>query len=133
MLTLFFLLGLGAGDAQDKMDTTELEGTWLLKSSSEPGKTEGRKMVVEGKSVRLYNPNGDVEAAGTLVVRPDKKPKEIDFILERKDEVYTLRGIYVLDGATLKTAHHAVRENSVRPTEFKRGQDIRVYVYERAK
>jgi uncharacterized protein (TIGR03067 family) len=135
MLTLFLLIGLGAGNAQDKQEANDakLQGKWKMTASSR-GPVKGEAMVFEGDRFRSYNPSGEVESEGTFVARPDKTPKEIDLIVERKGQKHVVRGIYVLDGATLKTAHHAVRENSVRPTDFKGGgQDVRITVFERAK
>jgi uncharacterized protein (TIGR03067 family) len=132
MLTLFFLLSLGAGNAQEKTEAEQLEGRWTLTASSRGDK--GTLFVIDGKRFRAHNKAGEVEAEGTFITTLDKGTKQIDLFVERKGEVYTMRGIYVLEGKTLKMAYHAVRENSVRPTDFKgEGKDVRIMVYERAK
>ena len=91
-------LGLArAGDA--KKDRTLLKGTWI-------GEHNDKKITLQfaaGKFTIEIGEEGDV-VTGSFKLHPDKKPKAIDFKIEKgkKHRGKSALGIYELSGTTLK-------------------------------
>src|SRR5262245_72416 len=123
-LLLVTVAGLSiAADAKEdlKKEKDKIKGTWSFVSIEVPKGEKGppdealkeMKMVFgEDKVTIKFGKDEDKPAAYQL--DPSKKPKEIDIMPEGKDK--TLKGIYTLEGDTLKMC---VSEKGVRPKEFK--------------
>jgi uncharacterized protein (TIGR03067 family) len=129
-------LNATADDAKD--DLKALQGTWNLIYFERDGKEV--KQQNDTRSIntgdRFVVKRGDqIIAAGTMRVDPNKKPKEFESTYtEGPDKGKTLKGIYQLDGDTVKFCR-AGSPTDTRPTEFKTKPDGGqfVAVYKRAK
>jgi uncharacterized protein (TIGR03067 family) len=105
--------------AQSETDLKKLEGTWTVDAMEVSGKLlapeniDKLKLVVTDKKL-VFKGQTTVEEM-TFRIDPSKKPKEIDLVTSDK-KVGTLRGIYLLEGATLKICYG--RKELDRPAEF---------------
>ncbi len=99
-------------------DAKLLQGTWTVVSAEAPdGKDKElleAKLSIEGDVFILKNSKREEKINFRL--DPDKNPKQIDFISERKKAVAL--GIYSLEGDTLKLCWGKTSETKDRPTEF---------------
>jgi uncharacterized protein (TIGR03067 family) len=103
-------------------DKEKLQGTWVWVEAERGGKKAGAdeikdfKMVFRGDKLSV-DPGGD-NREGTFKLDPAQKPKTIDLMLEDGPEKgKTIRGIYSLDGDTLKLCFDDMGDND-RPTDF---------------
>src|SRR6516162_5222640 len=112
------VLAVGAALSQDKegkSDQDKIQGTWTMVSGMREGKpfpeeAKNRKITFAGNKMKLKM--NDQEHEVTFKLDPAKKPKEIDVDFDGQAG----KGIYELDGDTLKIAHGDLGE--ARPTEF---------------
>lgn len=126
--------------ADDKTDgLAKLKGVWVAESRTFDGKVEekadlnGLKLTIDDDKFTFTDKDGKTVLAGKLTVDPSAKPNAVDVIVPGKDGKDTLlKGIFELDGNTLKTAMPQTPGD--RPTEFKaeKGSTTRVTVYKRA-
>jgi uncharacterized protein (TIGR03067 family) len=124
-----------AAEAEEKKpmgDQEKIQGTWALVSGERGGKplpdevVTHVKLIFSGKKLTTKNKDRQTEAAFKL--DPNKEPKEIDVDMEGS----VGKGIYQLDGDTLKIAHGEVGDT--RPKEFpKAGSGLTVLVLKRDK
>lgn len=122
-LALELLLGADKPGAEvDKKGKDMLQGTWVGVSAQRNGKPddkiEGHLLTFAGDKF-VIKKGGKVLYQGTYQTDPDKEPATIDFhhsegILKGK----TWKGIYALDGDTLKECDNAPDLDKGRPTEF---------------
>jgi uncharacterized protein (TIGR03067 family) len=139
MRRLFILIAacglLGADKAKEKpsmADHEKIQGTWALVSAERNGKPLPDDVVRDIHLVfagdKLITKVKDRETEAVFMLDPSKTPKEID--LDMAGSIG--KGIYQLDGESLKIAHGEVGDE--RPQEFsKRGSTLRVLVLKRAK
>jgi uncharacterized protein (TIGR03067 family) len=126
----------GADDAKD--DLKALQGTWTLISFERDGKDvklQGETTAVCTGDKFVVKRGEQVISAGTITLDPGKKPKATDATYtEGADKGKTFKGIYELDGDTVKFCR-AGSPDDERPTEFKSkaGSGQFVAVYRRAK
>jgi uncharacterized protein (TIGR03067 family) len=118
------LLASGASQAVGTTDADQekLQGKWKVESFEFNGKpVEALKNAIrefkDGKYT-LTPASGEV-FNGTVKVDSTKKPKEIDLVINER----TLKGIYELDGDTLKISY--VLEGDERPKELASKPDSR--------
>jgi uncharacterized protein (TIGR03067 family) len=131
LCSLTALAGSAGGDAVQK-ELANLEGTWQLISAETDGKKLAEeqvkqiKVVIKGDRHTVYF--GDQALAKQIQFRvdPGKKPKTVDDTL---DDGRMIRGIYELDGDTLRSCVAAVGKD--RPMEFSAkagsGHTLRVF------
>lgn len=129
----------GPAIADDKADgLTKLKGVWVAESRTFDGKVEektdlnGLKLTIDGDKFTFTDKDDKTVLAGKLSVDSSAKPNAVDVVVPGKDGKDTLlKGIYELDGNTLKTAMPQAPGD--RPTEFKaeKGSTTRVTVYKR--
>ena len=135
-LVIGFGLLVAAARAEDKpakTDKEKIQGTWALVSGERDGKPipeerrKNSKVVFAGDKLTIHNK--DNEAEGTFKLNPDKKPKQIDVDLGGQQA----KGIYQLDGDTLKLAN--AKPGEERPKEFpkKEGSGLTVATLKRQK
>jgi uncharacterized protein (TIGR03067 family) len=133
ILLLAFTASSFAADAKEDAAKAELEkfqGTWQLVSVETEGKAPSEdviktiRVVIAGSKHTVHV--GDQVAAKEIpfALDPTKKPKEVTDTLPDGKEI---KGIYELDGDTLKSCVAPVGMD--RPTEFKgkNGNTLRVF------
>src|SRR5262249_1976365 len=126
---------LAADRAKEKWpmaDQQKIQGTWALVSGERNGKPlpdEGIQhiqLIFTGEKLTTKNRNRQTEA--TFKLDPNQAPKVIDVDMEGN----VGKGIYQLDGDSLKIAHGEVGD--ARPKEFpKAGSGLTVLVLRREK
>ena len=135
-VALAFGLLLAPARAEDKPakgDKEKLQGTWAVVSGERNGKPIPEETVKNAKLVfaadKMTIHNKDRKTEGTFKLSPDKKPKQIDVDMDGR----LAKGIYQLDGDTLKIAHGDT--GGPRPKEFsaKEGSGVTVVVLKRQK
>ena len=125
------LLGLVSAQSSDA-DLQKLQGKWNIEAFDYNGNpVESMKQAVrEFKDAKytLMPKMGDV-IEGTMKIDAAKKPKEIDLEVAGR----TLKGIYEIDGDTLKLSYSLT--GGERPTEFASKPDsgTTLIVHKRAK
>jgi uncharacterized protein (TIGR03067 family) len=135
-LVVVFSLMVSSGTGQDKAgagDKDKIQDTWGVASGKAKGKDlpadfiSDVKFVFAGDKLTMIKMGKKME--WTFKLDPTKKPKEIDV----KFEDGTGKGIYELDGDTLKIAHGEMGDP--RPTDFvsKEGSQVSVIVLMREK
>jgi uncharacterized protein (TIGR03067 family) len=124
------------GDATKK-DLDAMQGVWQVVSLEIDGKAlpedqfKAFKLTIKGDKGSHPGDDGKTEEA-TLKLDASKKPKTIDIMpLTGSDKGKTIRGIYSLEGDTLKVC--ANHNGDARPTEFKGGKDIVLFTMKREK
>jgi len=126
--------------ADDKADgLAKLKGVWVAETRTFDGKVEakadlnGLKVTIDGDKFTFTDKDGKTVLAGKLTVDTSAKPHAVDVTIPGKDgKDSLLKGIFELDGDTLKTAMPQTPGD--RPTEFKaeKGSVVRMTVYKRA-
>jgi uncharacterized protein (TIGR03067 family) len=108
-----------AGDAP-KSDDDKIQGTWQPKGLSLSGKPLPKPAPKDlptrtfTKTKLVTEDPGKGQEEATYKLEATKKPKQIDITSKRSKK--TLKGIYVLDGDTLKIAYYIGGE--VRPEKL---------------
>jgi len=100
----------------------KLDGTWTAVSAERNGKPadeiKGHRLTFAGDTFVIER-EGKTLYKGTFKTDPAKKPAHIDFIqTEGQDKGKTWRGIYLLEGDTLRTNDNAPDVSKPRPTQF---------------
>jgi uncharacterized protein (TIGR03067 family) len=123
----------GAEDKSAKGDKDKLQGTWAMVSGERDGKPipeeNAKNTKVEFAGDKMVIHNKDRKTEGTFKLNTDKKPKAIDVDLGGQQG----KGIYQLEGDTLKVAHGEA--GGPRPKDFstKEGSGVTVVVFKRQK
>jgi uncharacterized protein (TIGR03067 family) len=130
---------LAAQDATDsaiKKELARLEGTWQLISAESEGKKSPdeqvakiRVVIKDGKH-SVYFSDKALAKEVTFRIDPNKQPKTTDDLLEGNK---IIRGIYELDGDTLRSCVAPIDKD--RPTEFsaRPGTGYTLRVFKRVK
>jgi len=134
-------LVLAAGCSKEdptKRDWEKLQGVWTLVAAeidggkSEVGAKFSMRVEIKGDKYELTHvEEGKKEKTrGAIKVDPSQKPKAVDFRYKQLG----LKGIYELDGDSLKVCFHLV-EGEPRPKEFsaKKGSRQALMVWKREK
>jgi uncharacterized protein (TIGR03067 family) len=79
-----------------KEDGEAIQGTWIIQSG---GDATGGTMVFKRSEITMQFPKNKDAFKGTFKLDPTKNPKQIDLQMKGGE---LNRGIYVLDGDTLK-------------------------------
>jgi uncharacterized protein (TIGR03067 family) len=125
-----------ADDAKD--DLKAMEGAWDLTYFERDGKEvklQGGTQAINTGDKFVVKRGDQVVAAGTMRLDPRKKPKASETTYtEGPDKGKTFKGIYQLDGDTMKFCRAGSSEDD-RPSEFKTkpGSGQFMAVYKRAK
>ena len=124
-----------AEDAQKK-----LQGTWTATKAERDGKAAddvvGHRLSFTGNRFAIQSKDGKSLNAGTFQVNASAKPAAIDFEhTEGTLKGNTWKGIYALDGDTLKICDNASNMNKGRPAGFeaKSGSGYVLITFTRAK
>ena len=105
-----------------KKELEKLQGTWQLVSAETDGKKAPEeqvkqiRVVIKGNKHTVFFGDKAIAKEVAFTLDPQKKPKASDDILP---DGKMIRGIYELDGDTLKSCVAAVGKE--RPTEFAAG------------
>jgi uncharacterized protein (TIGR03067 family) len=98
------LVAADAPDEAAKKEKQKLQGTWVAESVVVKGKAneklKGATFNFSGDKVKMEFDGKKQE--GTYTIDPTKSPKHIDLIFERDGRKDLDRGIYQLEGDTLK-------------------------------
>jgi uncharacterized protein (TIGR03067 family) len=100
----------------------KLDGTWVAVSAERNGKPAdelvGHRLTFAGDTFMIER-SGKILYKGTFKTDPAKKPAQIDFRnSEGEAKGKTWRGIYLLEGDTLRTNDNAPDVSKPRPTQF---------------
>src|SRR5262245_13102094 len=100
-----------------------LTGTWTAAEAEREGKAAddvlGHRLSVAGNGFKIRSKDGTLLFAGRIQTNPKAKPASIDF--EHKQGALkgkAWKGIYALDGDTLKICDNAVNLEKGRPATF---------------
>ena len=135
---VFFLAaGLFVADKDADRGPKALQGKWAVVSGEEGGKRQSADQLkdasveITGNRIRLRSVQEDLTM--TFTTRADAKPPQIDFaIASGKDKGKTSKGIYSLDGDSLRIAY--TPPGGERPKGFtsKKGSHQMVWTLRRA-
>ncbi|HEX7230600.1 MAG TPA: TIGR03067 domain-containing protein [Candidatus Binatia bacterium] len=100
-----------------------LQGIWTATTAERDGKAAddvvGHRLSFTGNRFEIKSKDGKTVNAGTFQVNARAKPAAIDFEhTEGTLKGNTWKGIYALDGDTLKICDNAPNMNKSRPTAF---------------
>jgi uncharacterized protein (TIGR03067 family) len=109
------------GAGKGKSDRERLQGTWLFVSHEIGGKRREPREQEKDDSVIFKGDRAIVKRLGMnmearFALNPGRKPKEIDLIIEEDGKAQVHKGIYVLEGNTLKVC--LSHPPQPRPTAF---------------
>ncbi len=126
--------------AQPADDAKRLHGTWTATQAERDGKAAedalGHRLSFTGSRFQIRSKDGKVLYAGTVRVDASAKPAAIDFAHTEGDlKGKSWKGIYALDGDTLKICDNAPNLDKSRPTalEAKSGSGYVLVTFKRAK
>jgi uncharacterized protein (TIGR03067 family) len=139
---LILVAGLALAFAQPAEEAQQkLQGNWTATKAQRDGKAAddvlGHRLSFAGNRFRIIeSKDGKLLYAGTFRVDPSAKPAAIDF--EHSEGALrgkAWKGIYALDGDTLRICDNAPNLNESRPTAFeaKSGSGYVFITFERAK
>lgn len=142
-LTCWLILGtwLAPAFAQPAEDAgKKLQGTWTAAQAERDGKAAddvvGNRLSFTGSRFRIQSKDGKPLFAGTFQANPAAKPAAIDF--QHTDgpmKGKAWKGIYALDGDTLRVCDNAPNPDKGRPAAFeaKSGSGHVFITFKRAK
>jgi uncharacterized protein (TIGR03067 family) len=130
------LTATAADNDAAKQELKKLQGTWQLVSAETDGKkaekekAEKVRVVIKGSKHTVYFDDKPIAKDVTFAIDPSKKPKEVTDTLA---DDRTIKGIYELDGDTLKSC--VAPPGKDRPKEFsaKEGSGHTLRVFKRVK
>jgi uncharacterized protein (TIGR03067 family) len=122
-----------AADKPARSDKEKIQGTWVLVSGENGGKPvspeAAKNMSVVFAGDKLTMKNKDRTTKATFKLNPGKKPKEIDVDFDGK----VGKGIYELEGDTLKVAHGELGDARPKAFPSEKGSKLTVMVFKRQK
>ena len=137
------ILGTGviAALAQpDEEAQRQLQGAWTATQAERDGRTAdnvvGHRLAFAGNRFRIQSKDGKVLFTGTVRLDPNAKPASIDFEhAEGTLKGKAWKGIYALDGDTLRICDNAPNMDKGRPAAFeaKSGSGYVLITFKRAK
>jgi uncharacterized protein (TIGR03067 family) len=119
-----------------KKEMEKLAGVWLpvtvesggMKADGTDDALKGLQYVFTADGKFRLEKDGEVQMEGTYTLDPSKKPKQIDYKIEKaKSDTFkgtTSLGIYELDGDTFKVCR-TWPDNDTRPTEYSGAKDAK--------
>lgn len=119
-------------------DKKAIEGMWVVESAHREGKADdaikGDKLTFKAGNITIQSAKGEKDEKGTYVLDPGKKPATID-MTAADDKKEVVKGIYALEGDTLKICMTDGPDKESRPTEFsaKKGSRYLLVVLKRLK
>ena len=126
--------------AQPADDAKRLQGAWTATLAERDGKAAedvlGHQLSFAGNRFQIRSKDGKALYAGTVRVDASAKPPAIDFVHTEGDlKGKAWKGIYALDGDTLKICDNAPNLEKGRPTalEVKSGSGYLLVTFKRAK
>jgi uncharacterized protein (TIGR03067 family) len=127
---------LPAADAGPQEEMARLDGAWQLVSAETDGKKlpDGQakqiRVVIKGGKHTVYFGDKAIAEGVPFKIDPSKKPKQVEDTLP---DGWKIRGVYELDGDTLRSCVAA--PDKERPTEFtgKAGSGCTLRVFRRVK
>jgi uncharacterized protein (TIGR03067 family) len=128
-----FCLVVGAVAGQgDGKGAKEIDGAWTFVSAVKGGKKkdfDGEPIRIVFKAGKMTIDKGGDTKNGSYKIDPAKKPKQIDMKVEENE----IKGIYELQGDTLRICGHG--QGGERPTEFKadEGSEAMLLTFRREK
>ena len=122
-LLLSMLALLAITSTPSAQPTAKLDGTWRAVDAERDGKPAtdviGHRLTfADGKFTITGGRDGKTLYTGTYKTDPDKRPAQIDFENTNAGAKGDWKGIYVLDGVSLKTCDNAPDTAKARPTTF---------------
>src|SRR5262249_24685263 len=122
LLTSAVTLGGAAGTKEWK----QLQGTWVALSAEENGKPKtslkGHLLTFDGDKFTIKSADGKVLYQGMFQLVPGKKVAGIDFQhTEGARKGQTCKGIFAVEGDTLKTCDNGPEVSKDRPKELGAG------------
>jgi len=134
VLPIFFVCTLVAGADDAIAEVKRLQGEWQLVEIQTKGKTvskdddgiKGMKFIIKDNNMDVTTAKADgKERKKTFQVNPSKSPKEMDITsLDGQEKGQTAACIYKLEKNKLTICMpYFVKDPSLRPTEFKAGED----------
>jgi uncharacterized protein (TIGR03067 family) len=118
-LSLIGLLAVTAAPSAQPAAT--LDGAWTAVSAERDGKKAtdvvGHKLTFSAGKFRITR-DGKTLYAGRYTTDPAARPAQIDFVNTEKALTGTWKGIFALDGATLKICDNAPDMTKPRPAGF---------------
>jgi uncharacterized protein (TIGR03067 family) len=122
-LTLALVL-LGGADKPAAKDPAKLQGSWVVVSAQRDGKAaddlKGHQLTLAGDKFVIKSRDGKLLYQGTYQVDTSRKPATIDFRhTEGALKGKTWKGIFALEGDTLKESDNAPNPDRDRPKDFK--------------
>jgi uncharacterized protein (TIGR03067 family) len=105
----------------------KLQGAWTATKAERDGSAAddvvGHRLSVTGNRFRIQSKDGRPLYAGTVRLDPSAKPAAIDFEhTEGALKGKAWKGIYALDGDTLRACDNAHNLDRGRPAEFEAGR-----------
>ena len=144
MILVIWLLILGTpllpAFAQPADDAKRLQGAWTATRAERDGKAAedvlGHQLSFTGNRFQIRSKDGKALYAGTVRVDASAKPPSIDFAHTEGDlKGKAWKGIYALDGDTLRICDNAPNLEKGRPNalEAKSGSGYVLVTFKRAK
>jgi len=119
---------------------TGLQGTWIATEARRDGKAAedvvGHTLSISENTFEISSKNGKHLYAGNVRIDSDAKPAAIDFEHKEGDlSGKSWKGVYALEGDTLKICDNAPNLNAARPTALKApsGSGYVLVTFKRAK
>ena len=139
LIAMLFTAAAPQGESGDK-DLDRLQGDWTTKSFLLDGgplpkekQFPDRLMTIKDDTFSEFR-GGKVAVRGTIKLDPTKSPKWLDATFTQGGPTgETVRGIYQLDGDTLKVCVGTPETERPAKFESKSGTKMRLIVYERKK
>ena len=135
-LCLAIVLAAETARSGDKKEQEKFEGTWsVVKITGGKSKNKDEEARITFKGDNVSFKTGDKTNEATYSVDPTKKPKEINVHKEKDGKKVTFKGIYELDGDTLKISHFEDDKKSMegRPKQMVANEETILLVLKREK